>query len=63
MVTKAQVLEAIQALPDNATTDDVRRELDRLEFIELIDSRLAALDAGAKTYTQDEVERRVSQWF
>ena len=63
MLTKAQIVEAMQALPDDATPDDARRELDRLEFIELVDSRLAALDAGAKTLTQDEVEHRVAQWF
>ncbi len=63
MVTKAQIIEAIQALPEDATPDDALREIERLKFVELIDSRLAALDAGAGTITQDEVERRVAQWF
>ena len=60
MVTRAQMIEAIQVLPDDATIDDARRELDRLEVIELIDSRLAALHAGAPTLTHREVRRRMA---
>ena len=63
MVTKAQILEAIQALPDDVTADAIQDEIERLKFVELIDSRLAALDAGAETIPRAEVERRVAEWF
>jgi hypothetical protein len=63
VVTKAQIIQAIQALPDDVTADDVQDEIERLKFVERIDSRLAALDAGAPTITQDEMERRVAEWF
>ena len=59
MVTKAQIIEAIEALPDDATPDDVRGELDRLEFIEFIEGRLAAIDAGEPMLTHREVRRRM----
>lgn len=62
MVTKAQIIEAMQALPDDATQDDARRELDRLEFIELVNSRIASARANPGI-TQEEMERRVASWF
>jgi hypothetical protein len=58
MITKDQMLEAIRSLPDNATVDDA---IERLRFIELIEQRIAAADAG-DTLTQDEVEHRMAQW-
>jgi hypothetical protein len=62
MVTKAQIVEAMQALPEDATPDDARTEIDRLEFIELVNSRIASARANTGI-TQDEMERRVASWF
>ena len=62
MVTKAQMLEAIQALPDDASYHDLLSELDRLDFIDAVERGLAAADAG-DGISQDEVERRVAQWL
>jgi hypothetical protein len=52
------MLEAIRLLPGDATVDDA---VERLRFIELIEQRIAAADAG-DTLTQDEVEQRMAQW-
>ena len=61
MVTKAQVVEAIQALPDESTVDDILREIERLEIVELVERGKAAAKAG-RTISQAEVERRVAEW-
>jgi hypothetical protein len=58
LITKVQMLEAIRLLPGDATVDDA---VERLRFIELIEQRIAAADAG-DTLTQDEVEQRMAQW-
>ena len=58
MITKVQMAEAILELPDDAT---VRDAIERLEFIELIEGRLAAADDGS-FISQEEVERRVAAW-
>ncbi len=62
MVTKAQMIEAIQALADDATYQDMHSELDRLDFIDAVERGLAAADAG-DGISQDEMERRVAQWL
>jgi predicted transcriptional regulator len=62
MVTKAQMIEAIQALPDDASYQDLLRELDRLDFIDAVERGLADIEAG-RFITQAEVERRVTEWF
>jgi hypothetical protein len=59
MITKDEMVRAIQSLPDDAT---VRDAIERLEFIELIERRLAAAD-DVGFITQDEVERRVAAWL
>lgn len=60
MVTKAQMVEAIQSLPDDATVDDA---VERLHFIEWLEERVADADARPNDWlTQDEVERRVGLW-
>ena len=43
MVTKAQMIEAIQALPDDATVEDA---MDRLYVLAKIEVGLAQADAG-----------------
>jgi len=62
VVTKAQMIEAIQALADDATYQDMHSELDRLDFIDAVERGLAAADAG-DGISQDEMERRVAQWL
>ena len=61
MVTKAQVVEAIAALPDEATVEEILREIDRLELIEMVERGKADVRAG-RTISQAEVERRVAEW-
>ena len=62
VVTRAQMIEAIEALPDDASYQDLLSELDRLDFIDAVERGLAAADAG-DGISQDEVERRVAQWL
>jgi len=59
MITKAQMIEAIQSLPEDATVKDA---IERLEFIELIESRIAVADAGGRKITQEEMRRQIAQW-
>jgi len=59
MITKAQMIEAIQSLPEDATVKDA---IERLEFIELIESRIAGADAGGRKITQEEMRRQIAQW-
>lgn len=59
MITKDEMVRAIQSLPEDAT---VRDAIERLEFIELIEQRIAEADAG-NVITQEEVERRVAAWL
>jgi len=56
------MIEAIQALADDATYQDMHSELDRLDFIDAVERGLAAADAG-DGISQDEMERRVAQWL
>ena len=58
MITKAQMIEAIQALPEDATVDDA---IERLELIALIERRMASADAG-NTVSREEA-RRFAQWL
>jgi len=53
------MLEAIRTLPDDATVDDA---IERLHFIELVERRIAAADAG-ETVTHEEARRRMAQWL
>jgi hypothetical protein len=59
MVTKAQMVEAIQSLPEDATVQDA---IERLRFIEVIEDRMASADAG-NTVTHEEARRRFAQWL
>lgn len=59
VITKEQMLEAIRTLPDDATVDDA---IERLHFIELVERRIAAADAG-ETVTHEEARRRMAQWL
>ena len=59
VITKEQMLEAIRALPDDATVDDA---IERLHLIDLVERRIAAADAG-ETVTHEEALRRMAQWL
>jgi len=53
--TRERILEALQALPPDATFDDA---IERLVFLAKIDAGLAELDAG-QSIPHDEVKRRL----
>jgi len=53
------MIKAIESLPEDATIDDA---IECLEFIELIEKRLASAQS-AEMITQEEMERRVATWF
>ncbi|MDD3925957.1 MAG: hypothetical protein PHT33_04800 [bacterium] len=56
---KWQVLQMIQALPDEVTLDDVMAEL---YFKLQVDAGLKELDEG-KSIPHAEVEARISRWL
>ena len=53
--TRERILEALQALPPDATFDDA---IELLVFLAKIDAGLAELDAG-ESIPDDEVKRRL----
>jgi predicted transcriptional regulator len=59
MLTKVQMVEAIQALPDDATVDDA---IERLYVLAKIEIGFAQADAG-KVSTQEEARRRMARWL
>ena len=58
MTAKELVMNAIEALPDNATLTDIREEL---EVIEGIEKGLADADAG-RVVSHEEAVRRIESW-
>jgi predicted transcriptional regulator len=56
---KEAVIKMIQALPDDCTLEDIEYEL---EVRKKVEQGLADIEAG-RTYTQDEVERRMAEWL
>lgn len=58
MVTKAQMLAAIQSLPDDATVADAR---ERLDLLEAIDCGIAEIEAG-KGIAHEDSKLRLAQW-
>ena len=59
MLTKEQMLKAIQDLPDDASVDEA---VDRLYFLEKIERGIAEADAG-RTVSHEEALRRLSRWL
>ncbi len=57
-MTKEQMVNAIQSLPDDATVDDA---MERLYVLAKIQIGLAAADAG-DVVSQAEVEREMAEW-
>lgn len=59
--TKATVQKVLDNLPDDCTIHQV---LDRLAYIEMIQSRLEiASSPDAQTISQDDIERKVAKWL
>jgi hypothetical protein len=58
-VTKAQIIEAIQSLPDDA---GIEQALERLRFMQAVEDGFRQLDAG-QSVRQEEVERRLARWL
>lgn len=58
MTVKESVLIAVQRLPDEASIEEIRREV---EFIAAVREGLEQLDRG-KSVPHDEVEKRVASW-
>jgi predicted transcriptional regulator len=56
---KQQVIQLIQALPDDVTVDDVMAEL---YFKLQVDAGLKELDEG-RGIPHEEVEKRMSKWL
>jgi predicted transcriptional regulator len=58
MLTKDEMLDCIQHLPEDATFEDA---LDRLFFLRAIKVGLAQAEAG-NTISHEEVKRRMAEW-
>jgi len=59
VLTKEQMLKAIQDLPDDASVDEA---VERLYFLEKIERGIAEADAG-RTVSHEEALRRLSRWL
>jgi hypothetical protein len=60
-MTRDELAASIQRLPENATIDDA---IERLEFIKLIEERIADADAHPEErIPQEEARRRFAQWL
>src|SRR6266705_1460459 len=56
--TKAEIIQSLQGLPDDATVDDAMERLAFLAKLEIAHAQLAAGD----TFTQEQVEREMAEW-
>jgi predicted transcriptional regulator len=59
VLTREQMLKAIQDLPPDATVEDA---VERLYLLDKIERGLAEVEAG-KTVSQDEARRRMARWL
>lgn len=58
MITKTQILESIQALPEDATADDI---IENIIFLKKIERSLEQGKKG-ETYSLDEMKQMVDSW-
>ena len=58
-ISKAQIAEAIRALPEDASIEDA---LERLRFMHAVEGGMRQLDEG-QFVSQEEVERRLARWL
>lgn len=59
MVTKNQILETIQSLPDSVTTDEV---IERIVLLQKIDKGLQQSNSGDTVSTKD-AKLRMEKWL
>jgi hypothetical protein len=59
MAIKDNVIRAIQALPDDATPDDI---VERVRFVISVEKRLAEVDAGNEV-SHEEARERLNHWL
>ena len=58
-ISKAQIIEAMQSLPEDAGIEEA---LERLRFMQAVEDGFRQLDAG-EFVTQDEMKRRLARWL
>jgi hypothetical protein len=58
-ISKAQIVEAMRSLPDDA---GVEQALERLRFMQAVEDGFRQLDAG-QSISQEEVEHRLARWL
>ncbi len=56
---KTKIIEAVQAMPEDATLDDV---LARIFFTMQVDAGLRELDQG-QSVPHDQVKERIAKWI
>ena len=59
MTIKEKIINAVQALPDDASIEDV---MERLLFLAKIEKGLQQADAG-KTVSHDQVKEKMAKWL
>ncbi len=59
MLTKEKLIQTIETLPDNFTTEDV---IDRIILLSKIDIGSAQIDNG-QTYTTEEAREHLQKWL
>jgi len=56
--TKAEIIAALQKLPEDATLDDAMESLYIMAKVEIAEAQFAA----GEVFTQEEVEREMAEW-
>lgn len=59
MLTKEQMIKALQELPADATVEDA---IERLYLLHKVERGIAQADSGQKM-SQEEARRRMAQWL
>ena len=59
MTTQEQMLQAIRALPDDATVEDA---MERLDVLSKVERGIAQADTGQKV-SQEETHVRMARWL
>ena len=59
MITKSQILSALDQMPENMTIDEL---VDRLVFEEKVQKGLEDSEAG-RIHTKEEAQQKLSKWL
>lgn len=59
IITRDKIVESIQAMPDDASTDDI---IERIIFIKKIEDGLKDVEEG-RVFSHDEVKTKYQQWL